>query len=53
MLAHEPASFWQENMENVVAVVNNYTMSFSENVKVAETSYQMLEVLSLCDRQRV
>ena len=24
-------------------------MSFSENVKVAKTSYQMLEVLSFCD----
>ena len=28
------------------------TMSFSENVVVAETSYQMLEVLSFCDRER-
>ena len=26
------------------------TTSFSENVEVAETSYQMLEVLSICDR---
>ena len=25
---------------------------FSENVLVAETSYQMLEVLSFCDRER-
>ena len=29
------------------------TRSFSENVEVAETSYQMLEVLSFCDRKRV
>ena len=26
--------------------------SFSENVVVAETSYQMLEILSFCDRER-
>ena len=26
--------------------------SFSENVVVAETSYQMLEILSLSDRER-
>ena len=29
------------------------TSSFSENVIVAETSYQTLEVLSFCDRERV
>ena len=29
------------------------TASFSENVEVAKTSYQMLEVLSFCDRERV
>ena len=29
------------------------TTSFSENVVVAETSYQMLEALSFCDRERV
>ena len=28
------------------------TTSFSKNVDVAETSYQMLEVLSFCDRER-
>ena len=28
------------------------TMRFSENVAVVETSYQMLEVLSFCDRER-
>ena len=28
------------------------TASFSENVVMAETSYQMLEVLSICDRER-
>ena len=29
------------------------TTSFSENVEVAETSYQMLDVLSFCDQERV
>ena len=29
------------------------TTSLSENVEVAETSNQMLEVLSFCDRERV
>ena len=29
------------------------TMSFSENVVVAETSCQMLQVLSFCDQERV
>ena len=29
------------------------TTSLSKNVEVAETSYQMLEVLSFCDRERV
>ena len=29
------------------------TTSFSKNVKVAETSYQMLKVLSFCDQERV
>ena len=29
------------------------TTSFRENVEVAETRYQMLEVLSFCDRERV
>ena len=29
------------------------TIGYSENVVVAETSYQVLEPLSLCDRERV
>ena len=29
------------------------TTSFSENVEVAETRYQMLVVLSFCDRERM
>ena len=29
------------------------TTSFSENVEVAETGYEMLEVLSFCDQERV
>ena len=41
VLAREPALFWREN---VVAVVT---------VEVAETSYQMLEGLSFCNRERV
>ena len=28
------------------------TTSFGENVVVAETSYQVLEVLAFCDRER-
>ena len=28
------------------------TTSFSENVVMAETSYEMLEILSFCDRER-
>ena len=28
------------------------TTSFSENVIMAETSYEMLKVLSFCDRER-
>ena len=28
------------------------TTSFSENVEVTETKYQMLKVLSFCDRQK-
>jgi len=28
------------------------TTSFSENVVVAKTRYQMLDVLSFCDRER-
>ena len=31
----------------------HFTTSVSENVEVAETRYQMLEVLSCCDRERV
>ena len=37
LLTCEPASFWRQN---VIAVVIS-TTSFSENVVVAETSYQM------------
>ena len=36
----------------MIAVVNS-TTGFSENVVVAETSYQVLEALSLCDLERV
>ena len=30
----------------------HFTTSFSENVEVAETSYQMLEILSFSDREK-
>ena len=43
----EPASFWRENLVAVVILLR-----VSENVVMAETSYQMLEVLSFCDRER-
>ena len=33
-------------------ILGHSTTSFSENVVVAETSYQMLKVLSFCDRDR-
>ena len=52
MLAHEPVSFWREN-RGKHGSRRQSTMSFSENVEVAETSYQMLEVLSFCDREMV
>ena len=39
--AGEPASYWRENMIVVVSLL--------VFVVVAETSYQMLEVLSFCD----
>ena len=40
--AGEPASYWRENMIVVVSLLLVF-------VVVAETSYQMLEVLSFCD----
>ena len=48
MLAHEPVI-----LAGKCGSRRQSTMSFSENVEVAETSYQMLEVLSFCDRERV
>ena len=45
----EPASFWRENG---VAVVILLAVSFSENVVVAGTSYQMLGILSFSVRER-
>ena len=40
MLSREPASFWRENVRR-----RHATKNFSENVQMAETSYQMLQVL--------
>ena len=37
----------------VDGVMITLSSSFSENVEVAETSYQMLVVLSFFDRERV
>ena len=37
--------------ENVIAVVINSHTGFSQIVVVTETSYQMVEVLSFCDRE--
>ena len=50
--------FWREmTAQDLVAGKRgsrrHSTTSFSESVKVAETSYQMLESLSFCDRERV
>ena len=38
--------------ENLIAVVINSHTGFSQIVLVTETSYQMVEVLSFCDRER-
>ena len=46
MLAREPASFWLEDEIGLV-IRHHSTTSFSENVVVVETSYQMLEVFFL------
>ena len=35
----------------VVVILGRSTTSFSENVVVAKTSYQLLQVLSFCDRE--
>ena len=48
MLARKPASFGGKRGSR-----RHSTTSFSENVEVAETRYQMLTVLSFRDRERV
>ena len=35
-----------------LSIRRHSTTSFTENVVMAEMSYQMLEVLSFCDRER-
>ena len=50
MLSRESASFWRENVIAVVILLR--VNCFSENIVVAETSYQKLEVLSFCNRER-
>ena len=49
MQAREPASFWREN---VVAFVTLLRV-LARMSKLAETSYEMLEVLSFCDQERM
>ena len=46
--AIEPASFWRENATDIVVLV----LRCSENDAAAETSHQMLKVVSSCDRAR-
>ena len=58
MRAHEPGSFWQENVIGVdtplrVLAEAYNTSGFSEDVLVMKTSDHILEVISLCDRKRV
>ena len=43
MLAREPASFWRENVTAVVILLR---------VLASVPSYQMLEVLEFCNRER-
>ena len=47
VLASEPASFWKGKCGSRL----HSTTNFNENVEVAETRCQMLEVLSFCDRK--
>ena len=49
MLAREPASF----LAGKRGSRRHSCTSFSENVEVAERSYQILEALPFCDRERV
>ena len=51
MHARVPASLWRKKSDSCTC--RHSTSGFSENVVVAETSYQVLEALSLCDRERV
>ena len=47
MRARGPASFWRENVNAVVILLQ---VQFSDNEVVEEKGYQMFEVLSICDR---
>ena len=46
--AREPASFWRKKRDSR----RHFSTGFSENVVVAKTIFQMLKVLSFCDRER-
>ena len=36
-----------------MVAIDHSTTSFSENVEVAETGYEMLEFLSFCNQERM
>ena len=48
-----PLSLVHVHMNRVAREGRHSTTSFSANVVPAKTVYQMLEVLSFCDRERV
>ena len=49
MHAREPASFWRENVRAIIILLRAFE---SQNVVVVETSYELLEILSFCYRER-
>ena len=49
MHAREPASFWRENVRAIIILLRAFA---SQNVVVVETSYELLEILSFCYRER-
>ena len=49
MHGREPASFWRENVRAIIILLRAFE---SQNVVVVETSYELLEILSFCYRER-
>lgn len=49
MHGREPASFWRENVRAIIILLRAFV---SQNVVVVETSYELLEILSFCYRER-